>query len=194
MQQSDTVTQRLKDAMIVLLGQKHFERITVMEICREAGTSRVTFYTWYDDKYELLDDYFKDMLNEANRRFRGLQEKNNQENDAITGYCNLLEAIMDIYYERYDFFRHAEQKEGQSIYSRYYWYVIGNVEQFTVRYCKALKPVFTPEQTSALLCNGLWGYIHSCREKNCPVNEIRAGANKALLLLLDSGLFRTSER
>jgi len=191
MQQSDSVKRRLKSAMIRLLNQKHFERVTVMEICREARTSRVTFYTWYDNKYELLDDYFKDMMNDANMRFRNLQKTNNRENNAITGYCNLLEAIMDIYYEQYDFFKHAEQKEDQSIYSRYYWYVIGNVEQFTIRYCKALEPVFTPEQTSSFLCNGLWGYIHSCREKNIPVQKIRAGAKQALLLMLNSGFFKS---
>jgi AcrR family transcriptional regulator len=192
--QPDSIKQRLKDAVIRLLNQKHFERITVTEICREARISRVTFYTWYDDKYELLDNYFKDMLNDANGRFCILQDANNAVNDAVTGYCNLLESIMDIYYEQYDFFKHAEQKEDQNIYSRYYWYVIGNVEQFTVRYCKALKPVFSPEQTSALLCNALWGYIHSCREKNCPVSEIRSGARKALLIMLKSGLFKQRSR
>ena len=36
-----------------------FEKITVTELCRAADVSRITFYTYYDDKYALADRLFK---------------------------------------------------------------------------------------------------------------------------------------
>ncbi|MDD6214495.1 MAG: TetR/AcrR family transcriptional regulator [Firmicutes bacterium] len=44
----------LSDALIKLMGQKPFEKITITDICNEAMIHRTTFYTHFDDKYALL--------------------------------------------------------------------------------------------------------------------------------------------
>ena len=189
MKEMADIQTRLKTAMLALLDEKHFEQITVTDLCAKAKTSRVTFYTYYDDKYALLDDYFAEMQAVATARFEALQTMNNPQDDPCTGYCDLLDTIMDLYYSHYDFFRHAERESDQSLYFRYYWHVLRHVELFTLRYCERLRPAFSPEETSSLLCNGLWGYIHTCRGEKRPVEDIRAGAKEMLQILLHSALF-----
>jgi AcrR family transcriptional regulator len=44
----------LTEAMFALLGRKPFGKITVYDLCDEALISRATFYTHYNDKYDLL--------------------------------------------------------------------------------------------------------------------------------------------
>lgn len=180
---------KLKRAMTGMLDKKKFEQITVSELCRIAGTSRVTFYTYYDDKYALLDDYFKDMLEKAEDDFDKLQLVNNREDEPEKAYGNFLDAVLNLYYDRIDFFRHAEEDQDQNLYFRYYWYVLRNFEKFTMRYCEVLRPRFTPEQTSAALCNGLWGLIHICRVEKMPADTMRERVKEALSIILKSGFF-----
>lgn len=51
-------------ALLELLHQKTFSSITVKEIVKRAGISRSTFYVYYYDKYDLLDQLSKDIINE----------------------------------------------------------------------------------------------------------------------------------
>ena len=46
----------LKRTLIELLSQKAFEQISVKELCETAQTSRITFYTHYNDKYHMSFD------------------------------------------------------------------------------------------------------------------------------------------
>ncbi len=189
MEKKENVQVSLKNAMTKLLDENRFEHITVSELCKTAGTSRVTFYTYYDDKYALLDDYFKDMLDKAEKDFEELQKENNPKDEPETAYCNFLDAVLNLYYDRIDFFTHAEEGQNQNLYFRYYWYVLSGFEKFTMRYCEVLKPVFSLEQTSATVCNALWGMIHTCRAEKMPVDRIRKRAKEALKILIESGFF-----
>lgn len=47
--------QAIKQAFTRLIHEKGFEGLTVMEIAREAGINRGTFYTHYIDKYDLME-------------------------------------------------------------------------------------------------------------------------------------------
>lgn len=44
----------LEKAIMELLEKNSFQKITVNDICKKAYVSRATFYTHYDDKYQLL--------------------------------------------------------------------------------------------------------------------------------------------
>lgn len=51
------VTKSIKtilDATMTLLSKKAFEKIAVNDICQEALLSRSTFYSYFEDKYDLL--------------------------------------------------------------------------------------------------------------------------------------------
>ena len=88
----------LKNTLISLLDKKPFEQITVTELCQAAETSRITFYTHYNDKYELADEIFQDMLAIAEDTYYHLQATNNPNSDPVTSYCNVLDSILDLYY------------------------------------------------------------------------------------------------
>lgn len=51
----------LYDALVNLMKDRPFEEIKVSDICNEAMINRSTFYAHYNDKYELLADYIKDL-------------------------------------------------------------------------------------------------------------------------------------
>lgn len=44
----------LSTALLNLLEEKPFEKITTIDICKTAGVPRATFYNHFDDKYDLL--------------------------------------------------------------------------------------------------------------------------------------------
>lgn len=47
----------LYDALLELLEDNSFEEIKVSDICKKALINRSTFYSHYNDKYELLVDF-----------------------------------------------------------------------------------------------------------------------------------------
>jgi AcrR family transcriptional regulator len=47
--------QLLRDAMVELLRETSFEKITVQDITQRAGVNRATFYDRFEDKYALLN-------------------------------------------------------------------------------------------------------------------------------------------
>lgn len=61
--------QLLFQALKVLLKEKRFEDLSVLEICETAGVHRATFYKHFVDKYDFLDRYFRLEINEL--RFVG---------------------------------------------------------------------------------------------------------------------------
>jgi len=55
-------TRRLiQDALIELTIQKGFAAVTVRDITRYAGVNRATFYRHYQDKFDLLDQYAREV-------------------------------------------------------------------------------------------------------------------------------------
>lgn len=75
------------DAFYELLDEKSFGSITVIDICDRALINRGTFYTHFEDKYQLLDKCISDImygLHEQVKRAHG-------ENDLITYYNEVMD-------------------------------------------------------------------------------------------------------
>ena len=51
----------LYDGLIQLLKERPFEEVKVSDICERAYINRSTFYAHYTDKYDLLDDFIRDI-------------------------------------------------------------------------------------------------------------------------------------
>ena len=105
--------------MIRMLDREEFEHISITELCREAEISRITFYSHYSDKYALLDDIFNDMLILGTADYRRRQKENNQRNGLVAGYVNVLDSILKVYYDRFDFFRHTNPEKNPYLASRF---------------------------------------------------------------------------
>ena len=75
-EESNKVTKEcLRIAMFKLMGREDFEKISITEISKYAGVSRVAFYRNYSSKEELVEDICRSLFSELteslkNERFR----------------------------------------------------------------------------------------------------------------------------
>ena len=54
----------LQEALIELVAERNFDAISVGDIAERAMVNRATFYRHYQDKYDLMEKIFGDMLNQ----------------------------------------------------------------------------------------------------------------------------------
>ena len=66
---------RLHRALIVMLDRKEFEFITVKEICAEAEVNRSTFYLYYDNTRELLEETVTAIYQDFFARYEAMGEE-----------------------------------------------------------------------------------------------------------------------
>ena len=45
----------IEEAMVHLLEKEPFDQITTVELAKESGISRSSFYTHYRDKYDMIE-------------------------------------------------------------------------------------------------------------------------------------------
>ncbi len=53
---------KIKAALVELLNEKDFEKISILDIVRRAGVGRSTYYYHYFEQQEVLDDVFTDVF------------------------------------------------------------------------------------------------------------------------------------
>lgn len=82
----------LHDALLDLLVTKPLSGITVTDICKLANTGRVTFYIYYDNKYDLFEECLDDIYDNAIQRFSELQAEN-KEHDFYKSISNMLDVF-----------------------------------------------------------------------------------------------------
>ena len=170
----------LKETLLRLLNDSRFEDISIKELCNAAGISRVTFYTHYSDKFDLMDDIFADMQEQGEKIYQQLQTENNPIQDPVTGYCNLLDCIITVYHENYDFFRHISQSENSYISFSFYSRVLKAVEAHTETIKESLQPKYSVRKITAFLCYGLCGFVSESRAAKCPIDTIRRETREIL--------------
>ncbi len=56
----------IEESLLELMSTKSFESIKVSEICEKALINRSTFYTYYQDKYDLLMNIINEIKNNLN--------------------------------------------------------------------------------------------------------------------------------
>ena len=53
---------KMRRAFLTLLDSKEFADISIMDICQKAGVNRSTFYSHYDNTYDLLKETFDSLI------------------------------------------------------------------------------------------------------------------------------------
>ena len=92
-------------ALIALLDEKAFDKIRVQEIAERAGVSRMTYYQYYHDKIEVLEDYLDDMI------FQYLKSSEQEEDIGEFGsYKHVLHALQ--FFDLYASFLQKLEKLG----------------------------------------------------------------------------------
>lgn len=170
----------LKDTFIDMLSSKSFEQITIKELCNVSRTSRITFYTHYSDKYDLMDDISKDMIKEAQEEYQKLQKANNPSKDSVQSYCNFLDCILNIYYKNIKFFSHTSNNENPYLNFSFYKYILKYLEIHTQKRSNFLKPKYSIKKICSFLCYGLWGFINESHVEGYSVETVRKEIRKIL--------------
>lgn len=183
----------LKSALIEMLAKKDFEHISITELCKKAEISRITFYSHYNDKYGLLDDIFNDMLRIGTEDYYRRQRENNQSRSLAAGYVNMLDSILELYYERFDFFQYTNPEKNPYLASRFYSIVLETVEQHTLHVKKRLKLKYSPKKIAGFMCFGMLGFVNESHKEKMPLEEIKKEARQLLTDMLKSGILTEHE-
>ena len=176
----------LKETMIRLLHEIPFEKITVTQLCQQSDTSRITFYSHYNDKYALIDEIFEDLKAEGDRRYRSLQAKNNPDYIPAISYNNIMNSILDIYYANIDFLQYTNPEINPYLAFRFYDIVLKTVEGHTTKEGSSHNLKYNPRQISGFLCYGFAGFINESSRENLSQQEIRHQASRLLAEILRS--------
>ena len=182
----------LKNTLLELLNEKAFEQITVKEICERSVTSRITFYTHFADKYELLDSIFQEYLASARNQYAELQKKNNPESDSIQSFCNLLESILDLCLCTIPFLNKTFPSDGSYINTSFYHYLYKYVEHRVERESRNLTYKYSVGGIASFLTYGFWGFITKSKEESLTVEEAKKQAKELLISLLENNVLAKS--
>jgi len=69
------------DALLRLMGEKDYQKITVQEIAKKSGLNRATFYLHYYDKDDLLEKLMHAALNDLRKSVQVRDSEFRYEND-----------------------------------------------------------------------------------------------------------------
>lgn len=182
----------LKKAMTEMLDREDFEHISITELCRRAEVSRITFYSHYSDKYALLDDIFNDLLAVGTEDYYRRQKENNPGGKLTAGYVNMLDSILKVYYDRFDFFQHTDPEKNPYLASRMYSIILETVEMHTLHLKKRIKLKYSPKKIAGFVCFGMFGFVNEAHNEKTPLEQIRREARELLTDLLRSGVLAES--
>lgn len=89
----------LYDALVLLLKDKTFEEIKVSDICQKALVNRSTFYSHFNDKYELFMSLINNLKQELENDLKSIEEDNLKDYylKMIEVFLNHIEGKENIY-------------------------------------------------------------------------------------------------
>lgn len=62
-EQAEQSRQWIMEALLLLMDKKPFESITITDITKKAGVARLTFYRHYENKEQIIEDYYSETFN-----------------------------------------------------------------------------------------------------------------------------------
>lgn len=178
----------LKDTLVRLLDDESFEQITVTQLCESADVSRITFYSHYADKYDLLDDIFHDMIVIGTEDYTAREEQNNKDGNIVQGFSNVMDCILDLYYGHYDFFRHTDPNHNPYLAFSFYNHVLDTVAHHTNKESTKHHLKYSAGQITGFLCYGLLGFINESRSETYDMEKVKRDSHQLLIDLLKSGI------
>ena len=87
----------LEDALIKLMIEKGFEKISIKDLTEEADINRGTFYLHYKDKYDLLEQKEDEFLKEFANLAESTSKKYPKDFKLLSNKENLLQILKFVY-------------------------------------------------------------------------------------------------
>ena len=88
-----TANEHITSALFALLSEKQYDDITVTDICKKAGYTRMSFYRNFNSKEKILSKAFQSSF----QKFIGDQENNKDISVFFNFYMDNKELISNIY-------------------------------------------------------------------------------------------------
>ena len=125
---------QLLNAACRLLEKKSFDRLTVQEVLDQSGVSRATFYRHFKDKYDLIQIFYCDRVDEILGRFDG---------------SNMLTLTQEVYtflLTYRSFFDNVSRFEGDNSFWNFLYVYISDFYKKTYLYNTGSHPLLPEEQ------------------------------------------------
>lgn len=104
---------KLKQALLELLEYETFEKINVTKICQKASVNRVTFYSHYQDKYELFQDCVEEIKLKIIDKISMLPFSHLSSNDALLSIFQIIVTlVVDEIYENKTLIKKFQNQEN----------------------------------------------------------------------------------
>ena len=150
----------LRNSIINLLKKKPIEKITVIEICNEAMVNRITFYKYYEDKYQLLNDTFYEIKDTIVSQLPS-KNKFNSITEASNYWAKLTTVVLTYIDDNIDLFQAIKKNSNNDNITK----IISNIteESFTELFSqlsKIHKIEFPINFASAFLSGGFYAIIN----------------------------------
>lgn len=78
--QKKSLRKNVMEALLLLIKTKSFDLISITDICKRAGVSRTGFYSNYKTKSDVLEEIFRELINDFNNEVGVLQHSYNDLN------------------------------------------------------------------------------------------------------------------
>ncbi|MBO5526295.1 MAG: TetR/AcrR family transcriptional regulator [Clostridia bacterium] len=185
-----TKTKRgLRNTVIRLIESETFEKITVKTICQEAHVSRLTFYSYYRDKYDLMDDIFNYYKGVILQEHQILDEKTNREQDNVLSLCNLLKVIIDFFYDNEKLVFSVNYERNPYVKFSFHTFVRNCCDKIISEKVRQERLRHPLNLTSVFLCSGVSAYLGECIYGGYTREQTQASAHELLYGLLHSDIF-----
>lgn len=175
----------LQEALLSLLAEKPFEKINVTEICSRSSTSRVTFYTYYNDKYDLLSDVYHSLADQAQEIFIQMQKQNNPDEDFEKRLENVLDTLLS--FEDNPVLSGMRMVAEQNIALMYHDFLLDCIRRFEVKYPEHLQTRYPLDSLNSFLALGFWGFLHTGKGK--VTEKEKDQARELLSDIVNSSIF-----
>jgi len=149
---------KMKHALISLMNQKEFMKITIREISEHSNLNRVTFYNHYQKKEDLLNEICEDIVEGLITPFKSFKGNNKKDKEKITYQAFL--SFFSFVEDNYSFFKmmHSDKmplkfynKIYHSLFS-YFRNALSKVSYFNNHALQKIDPnIFGCWATAALL-------------------------------------------
>ncbi|WP_088070205.1 TetR/AcrR family transcriptional regulator [Gottfriedia luciferensis] len=133
--------QLLQDALITLLADNDFESISVQDITKKANVNRATFYSHYEDKYQMIRQIVGQKLIDLDNSIKNVDytmydgEPDSLDKIALQSYFHLFEHIEKNSY----FYKVLLRKQGPNIFRRRLYQVLQTTFEKGISYIQPKK-------------------------------------------------------
>lgn len=181
----------LKQALIKLLSEKSFEKISVTDICKESSISRITFYTHYDHKYDLAQEIFTDYMDIGRNVFQSKETKimdNTQSKNDIQNFTIFVDCVSDIIVANPNFFRPILEQDNPYLLSVFTNILLDTVEKLVNQHETVRKTRYSSRQITGFLIYGIAGFVKEAKGQNIPFSKTKEDVKQLMTNILEQGI------